>query len=65
MSDIDSTVEDAQNLDYKPLGKLAYKNIRKVAGNVGNYVWLKAEFELIPELKNDDLSMLIPYLHFA
>ena len=65
MSDIDSTVEDAQKLDYKPLGKLAYKNIRKVAGNVGNYVWLKAEFELIPELKNDDLSMVIPYLHFA
>ncbi len=65
ISDIDSSVEDAQKLDYKPLGKLAYKNIKKVAGNVGNYVWLKVDFELPPELKDDDLSMVIPYLHFA
>ena len=65
MSDIDSTIEDAQKLDYQPLGKLAYKNLRKRIGNKGDYVWLKVDFELIPELKGDDLSMLIPYLHFA
>ena len=65
LSDIDSTVEDAQNLEYQPLEKLAYKNLRKLVGYDGKYVWLKTEFELIPELKNDDLSMLIPYLHYA
>ena len=65
LSDIDSTVEDAQTLEYQKLPELEYKNLRKVAGYNGKYLWLKAEFELIPELKGDDLSMLIPYLHFA
>ena len=67
IGNIDDEVEDAQNLDYKKLEKLEYKNLRNIPeiGNDGKYVWLKAEFELPDELKGDDLSMLIPYLHFA
>lgn len=61
----EDTVEDAQKYEYKKLERMGYKNIMEVAGNEGRYVWLKAEFILPEELKNDDLSMVIPYLHFA
>ena len=60
-------VEDAPKYEYKKLPKLAYKNIvrLKEVGNTGKYVWLRVQFEIPDELKHDDLSMLIPYLHFA
>ena len=63
----ETTVEDAMDLNYQHLEKLAYKNIRYLpgVGNDGKYVWLKINFTLPDELKNDDLSMLIPYIHFA
>ena len=65
LTDSDSTVEDAMSLEYKHLDNMGYKNLMDLVGGEGNFVWLKAEFELIPELKDDDLSMVIPYLHFA
>jgi sigma-B regulation protein RsbU (phosphoserine phosphatase) len=61
----EDTIEDAQNLPYKKLERMGYKNISQVAGTHGDYVWVKAEFTLPEELKNDDLSMVVPYLHFA
>ncbi len=61
----EETIEDAQKLEYKKLERMGYKNISQLAGTHGDYVWLKAEFTLPDELKNDDLSMVIPYLHFA
>ncbi len=61
----EDTVEDAEHLEYQKLERMGYKNIMDVAGNKGDYVWVKAEFLLPDELKNDDLSMVIPYLHFA
>ena len=61
----ESDVEDAQNLEYKKLPNLSYKNIRNVAGSQGDYVWVKTTFTLPEELKGDDLSMLVPYIHFA
>ena len=63
----ETTVEDAELLDFQKLPKLEYKNIRYLPGegNEGKYVWLKVQFTIPDELKNDDLSMLIPYLHFA
>ena len=65
LSDVDSTVEDAMELEYQHLDNMGYKNLMDLVGGDGKFIWLKAEFELIPELKNDDLSMVIPYLHFA
>ena len=65
LSDVDSTVDDAMHLEYKHLDNMGYKNLMDLVGRDGEYVWLKTEFKLIPELKNDDLSMVIPYLHFA
>ena len=61
----EDTIEDAQNYTYKKLERMGYKNIMDVAGSEGKYVWLKAEFKLPEELKNDELSMVVPYLHFA
>lgn len=61
----DSSVEDAENLEFKKIPKLAYKNIRKLVGTQGNYVWVKTTFTLPEELKGDDLSMVVPYIHFA
>lgn len=65
LTDAYSEPEDAEKLDFKHLDNMGYKNLMDLVGIDGKYVWLKAEFELIPELKNDDLSMVIPYLHYA
>ena len=61
----EDTIDDAQNYEYKKLERMGYKNIMDLVGGEGKYVWLKAEFTLPDGLKNDDLSMVIPYLHFA
>ena len=61
----EDTVEDASKYEYKKLERMGYKNIRELVGKDGKYVWLKAEFTIPEALKNDDLSMLIPYMHFA
>ncbi|MBO4533143.1 MAG: SpoIIE family protein phosphatase [Treponema sp.] len=60
-------IEDAPKYNYQKLPKLCYKNLVRIKdiGNTGKYVWLKVQFEIPQELKGDDLSMLIPYLHFA
>ena len=65
LSDVDSTVEDAEKLSYQHLDNMGYKNLMDLVGRNGEFIWLKADFELTSELKNDDLSMVIPYLHFA
>ena len=61
----DSEVEEAENLEYQKLPKLAYKNLRKLVGYTGEYIWLKTTFTLPEELKGDDLSMFVPYIHYA
>ncbi|MCR4899704.1 MAG: SpoIIE family protein phosphatase [Treponema sp.] len=63
----DTTVEEAALFNYTKLPKLAYKNLSDITGKDGAYIWLKVGFNLAaePALKGDDLSMLIPYLHFA
>ena len=65
LTDAASEPEDAQNLNFQHLDNMGYKNLMDLVGIDGKYIWLKADFELIPELKNDDLSMVIPYLHYA
>ena len=65
LTDATSEPEDAENLKFEHLDNMGYKNLMDLVGIDGKYIWLKAEFELTPELKNDDLSMVIPYLHYA
>ena len=60
-----SLPEDADKLHFSHLDNMGYKNLMDLVGIDGKYIWLKADFELIPELQNDDLSMVIPYLHYA
>ena len=64
-TDAASEPEDAEKLTFQHLDNMGYKNLMDLVGIEGKYIWLKAEFELIPELKDDDLSMVIPYLHYA
>ena len=61
----ESQVEEAETLEFQKLPKLAYKNIRKLVGYKGEYIWLKTTFTLPEELKGDDLSMFVPYIHYA
>lgn len=63
--DKDSIVEDAPFATYTHLDKMGYHNIEDVVGNEGRYIWLRARFKIPDELKDQDLSMVIPYLHFA
>jgi len=65
LTDADSLPEDAAGLSFEHLDVMGYKNLMDLVGMDGKYIWLKAEFELIPELQNDDLSMVIPYLHYS
>ena len=61
----ESDVSEADSLKFQKIPEIKYKNIRKLAGSQGNYVWVKTTFTLPDELKDDDLSMLVPYIHFA
>ena len=65
LTDAHSLPEDAENLKFEHLDNMGYKHLMDLVGIDGKYIWLKAEFDLIPELKNDDLSMVIPYLHYS
>ena len=61
----ESDVSEAANLTFQKIPKIEYKNIRKLVGTEGEYVWVKTTFMLPDELKGDDLSMMVPYIHFA
>ena len=61
----ESDVSEADSLEFQKLEQLKYKNIRKLVGAKGDYVWVKTTFTLPDELKGDDLGMVVPYIHFA
>ena len=61
----ESDVSEADSLEFQKLEQLKYKNIRKLVGAKGDYVWVKTTFTLPDELKGDDLAMVVPYIHFA
>jgi len=50
---------------YQPLEKWGRRNLYEIAGGDGSYIWLKFQFNIPSELKNTNLSVLIPYVHFA
>jgi len=61
----ETNAQQALDLEYKKLTEICAKNIKAIAGNTGAYVWLKNSFTLSPGFKDQELSMLVPYLHFA
>ena len=62
---LNTTIKDAPSYEYTHLEKMQFRNLSDIAGPTGKVLWLKIQFELIPELQNEDLSLVIPYLHFA
>ncbi|MBR1639387.1 MAG: serine/threonine-protein phosphatase [Treponema sp.] len=65
LCDESSDIDEAENLSYKPLNLSGYKNLAKEIGREGEVTWLKTTFKLPDDLKNRDLGMVIPYLHYA
>ncbi len=65
LTDADSTVEDAVELNYSPVSFKKSYNLEKLVGSFGNYVWLRASFTIPDELKNQDLALSAAYIHFA
>ena len=41
------------------------RNIARIAGTRGMYVWLRSVFTIPDELKGKSLGLVIPHLHFA
>jgi len=41
------------------------RNIARIAGSRGMYVWLRSVFSIPDELKGKSLGLVIPHLHFA
>ena len=60
-----SEIEDADARAYYPLRYKGYRNLSKSIGNKGEFIWLRTSFTIPEELKNRDLAMVIPYLHYA
>ena len=67
LCDADSDCADAEaNFSrFEKLTDNSYRNLEKIAGRDGAYMWIKSEFVLPDELKHKTLGYVIPYLHFA
>lgn len=63
----ESPLSDAQKhyADFKKLDDKSTQNLRHVLGEGKHYVWIRIEFEIPPEFRNQSLSMVIPHLKFA
>lgn len=55
----------ARDGEFKTLEKWCHSNISALAGISGNYVWIKTDFEIPENLKNEDISFFVSYIHFA
>lgn len=62
---LDGTPEETEKLTFTPLKKLGYKNLEKLVGSDGKFIWVKIDFEISEELKDKDLGLFVSYLHFA
>lgn len=51
--------------DFLPLDTSKRNNLSELVGSVGSYIWLKTEFEIPENLKDINLGLVIPYLHFS
>lgn len=55
----------ARDGEFTKLENWSHCNISDIAGITGNYVWIKADFELPENLKDEDISFFVSYIHFA
>ena len=63
----DSKLGDAlRNADeFKKLEDKSVHNLWHVLGKGRHYVWVRAEFEIPPQFRNQPLGLVIPHLRFA
>ncbi len=54
-----------RNSEFKPLKKSDMNNLNKLIIEDGNFLWLKIQFILPPELRNKDIGLFIGYLRGA
>lgn len=59
------SLESVSQLNFQKLTDFHGNNLKKLAKSKADYLWLKIEFEIPPELKYKSLGFVIPYLHFA
>lgn len=64
-ADEKSLPQDTESMDFYYLEKIGKNNLCDIAGSDGKFLWLKIDFDIPDELKNKDLGLVIPYLHFA
>ena len=64
-ADSDCADAEASFSDFTKLEDISYRNLERIAGRDGAYMWIKSEFVLPDILKNKTLGYVIPYLHFA
>ena len=50
---------------FKKLEDKSEHNLMNIFGKGKHYVWIRAEFEIPPQFKNQPLGMVIPHLRFA
>ena len=67
MCSADSDCADAESEagHFQKLDDSSYRNLEKIAGRDGAYMWIKSEFQIPDALKHKTLGYVIPYLHFA
>lgn len=63
----DSNLGDAmKNMrNFKKLEDLSEHNLMNIFGRDRHFVWIRAEFEIPKEFKNQPLGLVIPHLRFA
>ncbi len=63
----DSTPADAMKHynDFKKLEDKSARNLEHVIGREPKFVWIRSEFIIPPEFRNQPLGLVIPHLRFA
>lgn len=63
----DSTPADAAANagNFRRLEDLTEHNLMNIFGTDRHYVWIRADFEIPPEFRNQPLGLVIPHLRFA
>lgn len=66
-SDAESKLGDAMKNApaFKRLEDKSVTNLRNVLGKGPHYVWIRTDFEIPPQFKNQPLGLVIPHLRFA
>lgn len=63
--DAASSIYSVANLEFHKLDTHLSRNLMKLKGTYGSYIWLKADFKIPEELRYKSLGFVISYLRFA